>query len=71
MRDFNDRKDKIINGEYEDFIKDEYNVAYRRFFGNAMNILHSLTELSDFKGYRLSRVFSISDIDYLRRVFCI
>lgn len=71
LKDFNDRKDKIKNGEYEDFIEDEYNVAYRRFFGNAMDILHSLTELSDFKGYRISRVFSISDIDYLKRVFYI
>jgi hypothetical protein len=34
-----------------------------------MDILNSLTQLSDFKGYKLSRVFSIADIAYLKRVF--
>ena len=71
LKDFNDRKKLIKNGKYEEFIKNEYNDAYRRFFGDAMGILNSLTELSDFKGYRLSRVFSIADIDYLKRVFSI
>jgi len=61
----------IKDGKYEEFIKNEYNDAYKRFFGNAMGILNSLTELSDFKGYRLSRVFSIADIFYLKRVFSI
>lgn len=71
LKDFNDRRDMIKNGKYEKFIKNEYNDAYRRFFDDAMGILNSLTELSDFKGYRLSRVFSIADIDYLKRVFSI
>ena len=69
LKDFNDRKEKIKNGEYEEFIKTEYNDAYRRFFGAATDIFNSLTELSDFSGYSLSRVFSIADIDYLRRIF--
>jgi len=71
LKDFNNRRDMIKNGEYEEFIKNEYNDAYRRFFNDAMGILNSLTELSDFKGYKLSRVFSIADIDYLKRVFSI
>jgi hypothetical protein len=71
LKDFNNRRDMIKNGQYEKFIKNKYNDAYRRFFDDAMGILNSLTELSDFKGYRLSRVFSIADIDYLKRVFSI
>jgi len=34
-----------------------------------MGILNSLTTLSDYKGYKVSRVFSIADINYLKRVF--
>jgi len=71
LKDFNDRKKMIKSGKYEDFIKDEYNVAYKRFFDDSMGILNSLTSLLDYKGYRLSRVFSIADIDYLKRVFSI
>jgi|GEM_PF-6591783 len=59
----------IKNGEYEDFIKDEYNDAYRRFFNDAMGILNSLSSLSDIRGYRMSNVFSIADIYYLKRIF--
>jgi hypothetical protein len=69
LKDFNDRKNLIKNGKYEEFIKDEYNDAYTRFFSKAMGILNSLTSLSDYKGYRMSRVFSIADIAYLTRVF--
>ncbi len=69
LKDFNDRKDKIKNGEYEDFIKVEYKDAYTRFFKDAKGILNSLTELADYKGYKISRVFSIADINYLKRVF--
>ena len=69
LKEFNIRKDKIINGDYEDFIKDKYNDAYTRFFKDAKGILNSLTELADYKGYRISRVFSIADINYLKRVF--
>lgn len=71
LKDFNERKEKIKNGEYEEFIRTKYNDAYRRFFNDAIGILNSLTSLSDYKGYRLSRVFSIADIHYLRRVFSI
>jgi len=71
LKDFNDRKEKIKNGEYEEFIRTEYNDAYTRFFSDAMKILNSLAELSDYKGYKLSRVFSIADIYYLKRVFSI
>ncbi len=71
LRDFNNRKNLIKNGEYEDFIRDEYNDAYTRFFDKAMGILNSLTQISEFKGYKLSRVFSIADIAYLKRVFSI
>lgn len=69
LKDFNDRKNKIKNGEYEEFIRTEYNDAYTRFFDKAMGIFNSLTSLSDYKGYRMSRVFSIADIAYLKRVF--
>ncbi|MFW9987640.1 MAG: hypothetical protein ACFFC3_03210 [Candidatus Odinarchaeota archaeon] len=69
LEDFNERRKLIKSSQYEEFIRDEYNDAYQRFFNDAMGILNSLTELSDFKGYRLSRIFSISDIDYLKRVF--
>ncbi|MFW9881093.1 MAG: hypothetical protein ACFFG0_49150 [Candidatus Thorarchaeota archaeon] len=57
------------NGAYEEFIKDQYNDAYTRFFRDAMDIFDSIAELSDYNGYKLSRVFSISDIYYLKRIF--
>ncbi len=69
LKDFNDRKNLIKNGEYEEFIKNNYNDAYTRFFRDATNILNSLAELSNYRGYKLSRVFSIADIYYLKRVF--
>jgi hypothetical protein len=69
LRDFNNRKDMIKSGKYEEFIKTKYNDAYYRFFNDAMGILNSITSLSDYKGYKMSRVFSIADIYYLKRVF--
>ncbi len=71
LKNFNERKSLIKNGEYEKFIKNEYNDAYNRFFNNAIKIFDSLTSLSDYKGYKMSRVFTIADIAYLRRVFSI
>ena len=69
LKDFNERKRLISQGKYEKFIREEYNIAYRRFFNDAMGVLNSLTSLSDYKGYRLSRVFSIADIAFLKRIF--
>jgi len=69
LKEFNERKDKIKNGEYEEFIKTKYNDAYTRFFNDAIGILNSLTSLSGYGRYRMSRVFSIADIDNLKRVF--
>lgn len=69
LKVFNERKNMIKNGAFRDFIRTEYNDAYKRFFKEAMNIINSLTELSDYKGYKMSRVFSIADIHYLTRVF--
>lgn len=69
LKDFNERKTMIEKGDFEDFIKTKYNIAYKRFFDSAMDILNSFTSLSNYKGYRLSRVFSIADIYYLKRVF--
>jgi len=71
LRDFNERKNLIKSGDYELFIQTKYGDAYFRFFSDAMNILNSLAELSDYRGYELSRVFSIADIYYLRQVFSI
>jgi hypothetical protein len=59
----------IKNGEYELFIQTRYGDAYTRFFNDAMGILNSLSSLSNYKGFRMSKVFSIADIDYLKRVF--
>ena len=69
LKDFNDRKSLIKQGQYEALIKNKYKDAYNRFFNDAMNILNSLSSLSDYRGYKLSRVFSIADIDYLKRIF--
>lgn len=69
LKIFNERRDIIKSGNYEKFIKNEYNNAYIRFFEDSMNVFDSLSELSDFKGYSLSRVFSIADIYYLKKVF--
>ncbi len=69
LRDFNHRRNLIKNGDYELFIQTEYNDAYRRFFNDAMGILRSLSSLSDIRGYRLSKVFSIDDIYNLKRIF--
>ena len=69
LRDFNRRRELVINGDYEKFIKNEYNGAYTRFFKDAMGILRSLTALSDIRGYAISNVFTIDDIYYLKRIF--
>ncbi|KKK44675.1 MAG: hypothetical protein Lokiarch_16220, partial [Candidatus Lokiarchaeum sp. GC14_75] len=69
LREFNQRREFIRNGKYEEFLLSKYNDAYRRFFNDAMGILNSLSSFSDIRGYRMSKVFSIADIAYLRRVF--
>ena len=69
LKDFNERRTMIKSGDYELFIQTKYNDAYTRFFTDAMGILRSLSSLSDIRGYRLSKVFSIDDIYNLKRIF--
>ena len=71
LKDFNQRRELIKNGKYEEFLLSKFNDAYTRFFDGAMDIFNSLSSLSDYKVYKVSRVFSIADIEYLKRVFSI
>ncbi|TXT61389.1 MAG: hypothetical protein BAJALOKI2v1_30007 [Promethearchaeota archaeon] len=69
LSEFNKRRDALISGQFEQFLRNNYEVAYERFYDDAKEVIDGLSALSSLEDFKLSRIFSWPDIYFLRRYF--